>query len=174
MALPKDIPTLEHRKSKSWTRPDNIFVSELIHERLIKCYADPAARGPGADHFPIVTEIDMRVEENEPKEMRNFRTVDWKLFNEKLKTNFSGFNTSSSMSGDETTAAATELTRIIKMTIEAEIPLKKPIPHSKRWWTSELDDMKKKYNKLLRESMYFKELPDHPSHATAKDFGKRY
>ncbi|TFK58761.1 hypothetical protein BDN72DRAFT_748771, partial [Pluteus cervinus] len=174
MALPKDIPTLKHKSSESLTRPDNIFVSMRTHQNLIKCYTDPAARGPGADHFPILTILDTTVDRKAPKKIRNFRMTDWKKFNKKLGENLQRVNVKDRMEEDEIKEAVSKLTGVIVDTIAAEVPESVITSHSRRWWTKDLDEMKKKYNKFLRESFKHRNEPGHISHSEAKTFGKEY
>ena len=41
MLLPKDIPTLEVMATKNWTRPDNVFSSDNLGDKVIYCTTDP-------------------------------------------------------------------------------------------------------------------------------------
>ncbi|TFK64210.1 hypothetical protein BDN72DRAFT_751374, partial [Pluteus cervinus] len=147
MALPKDLPTLEHRSSKVLTRPDNIFCSSGTYDQLIKCYTDPPARGPGADHFPILTIIDRKVVKTVEKDKRNFRETDWKEFNETLAEKLAEISVSPSMESSEIQGVVRVFTEAITDTIKLVVPLVKRSPHSKRWWTRDLTNMKKEYNK---------------------------
>ncbi|TFK62801.1 hypothetical protein BDN72DRAFT_748285, partial [Pluteus cervinus] len=174
MALPKDLPTLEHRSSKVLTRPDNIFCSSGTYDQLIKCYTDPPARGPGADHFPILTIIDREMVKSVDKDKYNFRETDWKKFDNALTGKLATISISPEMEGSEIQGVVRKLTEAITDTIELVVPLVKRSPHSKRWWTRDLTNMKKEYNKLLKESLKFRELPDHPVHQKAKELGKEY
>ena len=59
MALPKDIPTLESLSTKNWTRPDNVFCSSNLDDKIVYCTTDPRLRGPGTDHVPILTALEL-------------------------------------------------------------------------------------------------------------------
>ena len=48
---------------------------------------------------------------------------------------------------------ANDLTESIQRTIKDQVPVSKPCMHSKSWWNSELREMKKKLNRLSRETM---------------------
>ena len=61
MALPKDVPTLEHMRTKNWTRPDNVFCSPNAIDVLIKCMTVPEQRGAGTDHVPVDTVLGLPV-----------------------------------------------------------------------------------------------------------------
>ena len=60
--------------------------------------------------------------------------------------------------------AVSSLTCILQETISAAVPKSQPSLHSKRWWNTELDNLKKKKNKLSSLSCKFRALADHPSH----------
>jgi hypothetical protein len=79
MALPKGIPTLEQSSTKNWTRPDNVFASDTIINRFIKCDVDPYRRPPLADHLPIISEIDITPTDSAEKERRDWRDVIGKI-----------------------------------------------------------------------------------------------
>jgi hypothetical protein len=59
MALPKDIPTLEAMFTKNWAQPDNLFCSTNTEEMVTICDTDPRLRGPGTDHVPILTTLEL-------------------------------------------------------------------------------------------------------------------
>ena len=40
MAPPKDIPTLESMATKNWTRPDNVFCTPGLMDKLIFCVTE--------------------------------------------------------------------------------------------------------------------------------------
>jgi hypothetical protein len=84
MALPKDIPTLQHSSSGNWTRPDNVFISSHVKDKVITCDAEPLHCPPKADHLPIMTKIDIKLYAARKMEKRNWRMVDWEEFRKEL------------------------------------------------------------------------------------------
>jgi hypothetical protein len=84
MTLPKDIPTLQAMATGNWTRPNNVFVSTNAEQLIVRCNTDPRLRGPGTDHVPILTIIDLPLEWKAPLPSHNFCMTDWKIFNEEL------------------------------------------------------------------------------------------
>ena len=88
-SLPKDLPTFQSTSSKNWTRPDNVFMSEHLHERLIKCKTIPGLRPVCTDHVPIITAIDTEARKTKPPIRRNYRKVDWEEFENTLETKLS-------------------------------------------------------------------------------------
>ena len=70
--------------------------------------------------------------------------------------------------------AVTDLTKAIQATIEATIPMSKPVLHSRCWWSDELTMLKKRLNKLNNESYRYQALADHPAHGALKDIRNKY
>ncbi|KAH6899296.1 hypothetical protein BKA70DRAFT_1115550, partial [Coprinopsis sp. MPI-PUGE-AT-0042] len=46
MLLPKGIQTLEHQVTKRYSRPDNVFATQGIQEKVVHCKARPDLRPP--------------------------------------------------------------------------------------------------------------------------------
>lgn len=93
MALPKDTPTLEALATKNWTRPDNLFCTEITAKHLIHCYTDPARQGPRTDHVPILTTFELQSPHHDNHPTRNYNDVNWKDFNKSLKVSLALFPT---------------------------------------------------------------------------------
>src|SRR6202012_3866856 len=55
-----------------------------------------------------------------------------------------------------------------------QVPLSKPSPYSKRWWTKELSNMRKAKNRLNALSYRLREDSGHPIHEEAKQCRKQY
>ena len=62
----------------------------------------------------------------------------------------------------------------INTAIEQEVPLTKPTPFSKRWWTKELHKMRKEKQRLGRASFKQKGDPHHPAHREYKAYRNRF
>ncbi len=84
MALPEGIPTLEASRTKNTTRPDNVFCTEGLLERLRSCAVLPENRPVQTDHLPIQTILGVPMEVAPPRPSRDFRGVDWGEFAEAL------------------------------------------------------------------------------------------
>ena len=59
MALPKGVPTLQHMVMGRYSRPDNVFSTAGLSDRITRCEVVPALRPPSTDHFPIITNISL-------------------------------------------------------------------------------------------------------------------
>jgi len=62
----------------------------------------------------------------------------------------------------------------IRSTIESHVPMSKPCPHTKRWWTHDLSTLRRKKNRLATTSHRWRGLPDHPSHQQHQEIRKEY
>jgi endonuclease/exonuclease/phosphatase family metal-dependent hydrolase len=59
MALPKGIPTLQHMRSKNYSRPDNVICTATLQPYVVKCEVNARYRPTSTDHFPIITNINL-------------------------------------------------------------------------------------------------------------------
>ncbi len=63
MALPGQIPTLQHMVTKKWSRPDNVFCTEHTLPLITECSTRPQERPVGTGHIPIVTILNVTAQE---------------------------------------------------------------------------------------------------------------
>jgi hypothetical protein len=86
MSLPKDQPTLQHMRTKKYSRPDNVFTTSGIQDNITRCEVDPSSRPTSTDHFPIITHISLPQERVNTSPSYNFIETDWDDYRKKLKT----------------------------------------------------------------------------------------
>jgi hypothetical protein len=95
--------------------------------------------------------------------------TDWKDFKEELAIRLTDIPLPTSLTTeDEFQAAVNNLTSTLQDVIRTTVPVSRPCPHSKRWWSKELSDLKKRKNKLSGISYKYRAVPDHPSHEQHK------
>jgi len=175
MAPPPGRPTLQALSTGNWTRPDNVWCTSHTVDLFIRCDTDPGLRGPNTDHLPILLVLDTQIVRSERNPTRNFRATDWDEFADHLNTILShSLEPRRLDSIEEFQAAIRVVSASIKSTIETHIPMTKPLPHTKRWWTQELSNMRKRKNRLSKESYQWRGLPDHPSHQQHRQVSKEY
>lgn len=175
MALPPGRPTLQALSTGNWTRPDNVWCTSHTLDLFTRCDTDPGLRGPNTDHVPILSVLNTPITRNEKTPTRNFRATDWTEFSAHLDAILSNAPEPRRLSSNEEFQAALNIiSASIKSTIEIHVPMSKPLPHTKRWWTQELSNMRKRKNRLSRESYRWRGLPDHPSHQQHRDASKEY
>ncbi|KAF9554544.1 hypothetical protein CPC08DRAFT_619247, partial [Agrocybe pediades] len=74
----------------------------------------------------------------------NFRMTDWTAFREDLDRRIKNAPPWKTIQDeDEFNRQVELLTSLMQASIESKVPVNKPNPLSKRWWTKELDIMKK-------------------------------
>jgi hypothetical protein len=176
MALPAEIYTLRHKANHNIrTRPDNVFVSSNLSPHIESCSVDYANKGPGADHFPIITTINLplsRPEEREPR--RNLKEVDWDKFRTDLKSRRQGREDYTMNTVEQINRVLGELDNDIQDTIKRNAEWSEPCQFSKRWWNSTLSALRRESKKAEREAHKYRWVTGHASHQKAKDTDKAY
>ncbi|KIN94669.1 hypothetical protein M404DRAFT_83027, partial [Pisolithus tinctorius Marx 270] len=174
-ALPKGIPTLQSSSSGNWTRPDNVFCTELALESLVSCSTSPEDRGPNTDHVPILTSIDTSLTPSPSIPVLNYREVDWKKFNNTLKKELAKIGPPTVITDEqEFQRKAKGIEAALQTTLEKEVPRTRPHPHTKRWWTKELTSLRKELKTLSKASFTFRAIRDHDSHRSRKEKAREY
>src|SRR5882724_6646036 len=59
MILPKDLPMLHALASGNFTRPNNVFTSEMLATAIVKCTMIPEEQPTRTEHLPIVITLNM-------------------------------------------------------------------------------------------------------------------
>ena len=142
-----------------------MFCSTGAEGLVVSCDTDPCLRGPGADHVPILTIIDLPLPRINREATRNFRLADWGAFRDNLKSPLLSIPLLAPLTTEALFQdAVSHLTMALQDSIQAQVPLSKPSPHTKRWWSRLLSELKKRKNRLSSLSYRYRALPDHPSH----------
>jgi ribonuclease HI len=175
MLLPGGIPTLESMATKNWTRPDNVFGSELLEDKVIYCTTDPRLRGPGTDHVPILTSLDLPIAKTTDPSTYNWRAVEWDTFKEELTVRLTDIPAPGILgTKEEFQGAVRHLTETLQDTIRTTVPQSRPSPYKKRWWSTKLAALKKSKNKLSSTSYKYRAISDHPSHEEHRKIRQQY
>ncbi|TFY52504.1 hypothetical protein EVJ58_g9980 [Rhodofomes roseus] len=176
MLLPEGIPTLEASNTKNLTRPDNVFATKGLADSLLVCKTDLDLRPPCTDHFPVVTTLQLDVPLSTPKTFRNFRKVEWAEFRTKLVIRLEnlpdvekGIHTKESFN-----STLDALMDALTDTIKETVPETKPPPFAKRWFSKELNTMRREVGRLGRRAWKLREFPDHPIHHEYRSLRNRY
>jgi len=153
MTLPPGMATLQSFITKNWTQVDNVFISDTFTDHIITCSTVPELQPVKSDHLPIVTTIDMERRELDILPWLNFRATDWNDFNLELAKHLHHIPAPAILNTPvDFNEALHNLNSAINSTIAAVVPVSRPCPYSKRWWTKELADMKWKTCNLGRHS----------------------
>jgi hypothetical protein len=175
MILPKGIPTLEHMRTKKYSRPDNVFASPGTQDFVDKCDTAPMLRPPCTDHFPITTTLTLPQQKSNPAPRYNFREVDWDGFRKMLRKKLAqNPKPTPLMNNNQLNKATGEIMNALQETVEECVKRSKPRPQSKRWWNSDLKKMRKSLNKLRADSYRNRTLTSDPSHSKLRKASNKY
>ena len=175
MALPKGAPTLQHMRTKKYSRPDNVFCTATMRPYITKCEVKAQIRPTSTDHFPIVTHIDLPQARIRPDPSYNFRTADWEEFRKTLKEKLDAIpRPAPILDPNQLADAGNSLTRALQETIEEKITKSKPRPDAKRWWNGDLTAMRKELNRLRSKSYRNRAIANHPSHRELRKKSRTY
>ena len=175
MLLPKGIPTLQHMASGRFSRPDNIFGSPALKGSIEKCEVVPQMRPLCMDHFPIETVIRLAQTRTATGATRNFRNVDWEQFRKELTTSLGQIPKPAPIASEaQLEQAAANLTAAIQSIIAVCVKRTKPRPDAKRWWNSDLKEMRKRINRLRSISYRYRALTTHTVHQELRALSNHY
>ena len=145
---------------------DNVFATANTEELVVVCDMDPRLMGPGTDNVPVLTTLEISIPQREETECRNFREVDWGKFREELESQLGSIPEPCALIGEaQFQRAVSDLTQVLQLTIEAVVPLSWPSPHSHRWWSKELSQLKKNINQLASLSYRYWVIDSHSVHS---------
>ena len=175
LALPSEIPTHQHNVTKRWTRLDQVFISDHSEDMLISCDTRMDQQGLLTDHLPILTELNLQLGLIADKPFTNFREVDWAEFQTALGTQLSRLPPPAQICDQAQLDTSCEaLTLAIQEAIQEQVPVTEVTPKSKRWWTKELSQLRKKTNKLGRQSYKRRNDRTHICHVEHLEAAKNY
>ncbi|KAF8156804.1 hypothetical protein B0H34DRAFT_770363 [Crassisporium funariophilum] len=159
MALPKGVPTLQHMRSKRYSHPDNVFSMSGIMESITRCKVNPGARPIKTNHFTIITIIDLPHKCTTPPPAYNFRATDWEDFYQNLEIQLQDIPKPKALPTEDTLIRVVDnLTATLQDTIRTRVPLQRQCPKSKRWWTSDLKESRKRINKMSAKSYTYRAM----------------
>ncbi|GBE85933.1 hypothetical protein SCP_0804570 [Sparassis crispa] len=176
MLLAHSTPTLEASLTKNYMCPDNIFASSDTASQLLSCDTIPTLRPPFTDHILISLTLDVSTYTTQEVPRWNFREVDWEDFRSCLKSNLSShmLGEGEISTPEQFNTVLKNLTDAITATIKEKVPLSKPTPFTKCWWSKDLTKSRKHVQCLTRTSHKFQHIADHPSHTEYRKTRNRY
>ena len=114
--------------------------SRLFSER-VSC--KPHGTEHGSDHLAIVTKFLIDAPEVALTPRRLYKNAKWEVLNGYVKDHLASIERIDPVANlDEYT---TKLTKVVTEGIELSVPIAKPSPYNKRWWTEELSQLRKRY-----------------------------
>ena len=175
MALPAGLPTLQAFRSGNFSRPDNIFCSANLLPFFLECNTKPEERPAKTDHFPIVGTMNIAPERILPAPRFNWRQADWNDFRTKLTHNLAAAGPPRPVTDvEDFQTTFTLISAAIQSAADQTVPKIRPSPFTKRWWTKELTDLRKKKQSLRAKSHRLRAQRLHPVHQEAIEATKVY
>ncbi|KIK79459.1 hypothetical protein PAXRUDRAFT_16324 [Paxillus rubicundulus Ve08.2h10] len=139
------------------------YAAEHTKDFFINCSTNLALWGPETNHTPILSILELEIPHTQAESNRNFHNTDWEKFNKSLQLKLEALGPPGAIvTQEDFQGAAHRLNKTIQNTIEEVVPLTKPSPHSKWWWTHELTLLRREVAKPSYESYKARGLPDHP------------
>ena len=136
-ALPKSKgPTLQHKVTKSFSRPDLVLCSHHSLPLFVSCCVAADEKPVHTDHYPIAYELDVHegIAMAKMETSSNFRAMDWESFNRALEQELDPRCLHDQIANATDLEASVEhLTRVIQHTICTSARKNKPRSNSKRW-----------------------------------------
>ncbi|KAG2068645.1 hypothetical protein BDR04DRAFT_944448, partial [Suillus decipiens] len=123
---------------------------------------------PCTDHVPILLTLDLNLQHTDSTPRCNWREVDWEAFNNHMSKMLEPHPPTPIATEDKFQQAACQLTEAIMETMVTIVPLSKPCPHSKCWWTKDLTNLCKQVSKANCLAYQMQGLPDHKCHTNLK------
>ncbi|KAG9227365.1 hypothetical protein CCMSSC00406_0004096 [Pleurotus cornucopiae] len=174
MALEPGVPTLEHMVTKNEYRVDNVFISADLIDQVLVCKVHPGETPVGADHYPIDTILDLSTDLAEERRTHNFRTVDWKAFNEELSSRLPAAGIPVDIhTADDIDTAMTALTALLQGIIQDTIKGSGTTPYNCRWWNTELETLCKECTRTKHASHNLRGIAS-PIHEEARHVSAVY
>ncbi|KAI0365272.1 hypothetical protein BV20DRAFT_954576, partial [Pilatotrama ljubarskyi] len=151
--LPPGIPTLEASRTKNHTRPDNIFCTSGIQERLRTCAVVSEKEPTKTDHYLIQTVFDVPTTEAPRQPRKDFRCVDWADFDAALAAKLIARAFPAMIASAAVFNTVLEQLMADLQSMIADHILDTPAtPYAKCWWSVELSQMCKRKERLSRLS----------------------
>ena len=175
MALPKDIPTLEACTTKNFTRVNNVFCSAELYDHFDSCNMFPQWRPQKTDHMPIISVLEIEPERIVQVKKHNYKLTDWEEFRKTLANELADLQGTEELTlVEEFEEQIKKLDSAIKTAIKEHIPVMKPSPYMKRWWTKGLADIKRCKEWLARKSYRRRDVDEDPIHEEFRQAQNNY
>jgi hypothetical protein len=112
---------------------------------VTKCTTDEAVHPVKMDHYPIIMQINIHAPKSKSTPRHNFRMPDWLELVKTLLSNLANLPPPTEItSTQEFNTRLKALNNAINDAINKHVKLSLPSPYLKRWWSSDLEDAKRK------------------------------
>jgi hypothetical protein len=132
------------RGTKTWqngnceTTIDLILASEELASTVVKCTTHETEHG--SDHRAIETTFDIATPERTTEQRLLFKNAPWTAIRTRIATSLSLVP-----AGGEVQQQTDRLMNVVLEAVQALTPKAKPSPYAKRWWTTDLTQLRRTY-----------------------------
>ena len=130
------------------TSIDLVWGNEAAIDAMLKCKI-AEDHDHGSDHLPIETVLTTKTHTITPEPVFNFTKTNWEEFSNRLKQYLPPSDSPHKTRAD-IDRYTVQLVDAITSAVKDTTPFIKPSPHSKRWWTEELTQLKREANRLRK------------------------
>ncbi|KAJ6468905.1 hypothetical protein C8R45DRAFT_766923, partial [Mycena sanguinolenta] len=146
------------------THPDNVFCSENFFDFFVSCDAYPERTPRTTDHFPIISEIDLILPVRGREKRWDWKGTDWEEFVKVLEEEWAAMEDADGYASlEEVLGALRRMDKAVWRCVEQKVRKMKVCARSKRWWTAELSEFRKK-ERLARISYRHWDILTSPIH----------
>lgn len=170
LALPPFLPTRKGwGPQANYTRCDQVFISTEALDSIITCKPNSETWPANTDHIPISTTLDLSPIHSNPPLRFNWRATDWAKLTPALKTELERIPAPSRIRSKEELQEKVEgLIRIFDQVRSDHVPITKPSPYQKRWWSKELQQERNRSRRLAKDAYKARLRPEDPVHEEFK------
>ena len=143
--LPRGTPTFfgDHNSRRRLSTIDLVLATEDLAGNMLRCRAHGSQHG--SDHEAIETHLNLQAPQPTSEPKRLWKSAPWSKIRDKIQESVEEMRPSNTPSDID--GYYKELQRIILKAIEELVPLAKPSPYAKRWWNTNLTDLRKAFTK---------------------------
>ena len=137
---------------RAQTAIDLVWGNAAIESRLLKCQI-AEENDQGSDHLPIETVLrSTSLETTSTEPQLNISKTDWDKFQTSLQERMQKIEqTCPMLRPQELDDAISRLTGVIQKALKESTPIKRPCPHSKRWWNDNLTKLRRTANPMRNQ-----------------------
>lgn len=140
--LPRGTKTFEGEQGESTI--DLIFTTQGLAEDRLTC--QPYHTEHGSDHVAISTTFAIEVATAVRQPRRIFKNANWKHIQTIVARSLGPLP--KEIKDDEIDQYSTHLVQSVQVALEQHVPVTKPSPYAKRWWTLDLSQLRREYTQL--------------------------
>jgi hypothetical protein len=164
-------------KLENYTHPDNMWVSDELTQNVISCDVLPSKCPICTNHIPIATILNISPTWTNPIPQYNWHKVNWQELVKDMKTELAKLPIPHVLHNiSEFESSLNAFTDTLDRVIEKHVPVSKPLPFQKRWWTRDLSTKRNQACKLAQKAYHQAGLHnlDHPIHKEHRKIRNEY